>query len=149
CESLIKKRARESLIKKRVRERVDLSDDKLECLRYWPSDTKIDDTISTSYKKAIHLARYLEITATPKDAYYFNIHKKFPTSLEDFWDGDSDLEAYNNKKFNTDSLSVSQSINYAVSEMNITQEEFNSGSRTETLIEKSYEVCQVIVEQIQ
>ncbi|RIB09250.1 hypothetical protein C2G38_2044478 [Gigaspora rosea] len=89
------------------------------------------------------------MTAIPKDAYYFNIHKKFPISLEDFWDSDLDPEAYNNEEFNTDSLSVSQSINYAVSEMNITQEEFDLGSQTETLIEKSYEVCQVIVERIQ
>ncbi|CAG8783879.1 19153_t:CDS:1, partial [Racocetra fulgida] len=101
---------------------VDLSDDKLECLQYWLSVIKIDDAISTNYKKAIHLARYLEMTTTLKDAYYFNIHKKFSTSLEDFCDGNSDLEACNNEEFNTDSLSVSQSINYAVSEMNITQE---------------------------
>ncbi|CAG8771240.1 6963_t:CDS:2 [Dentiscutata erythropus] len=65
------------------------------------------------------------MTTTPKDAYYFNIYKKFPNSLEDFWDSDSDPEAYNNEEFSIDSLFVSQSINYAVSEMNVIQEEFN------------------------
>lgn len=67
-------------------EEINLSDNNIECLRYWPSDVEIDNAISTGYERAIHLARYLEMTAIPNDAHYFNIHKRFLTSqLEDFW----------------------------------------------------------------
>ncbi|CAG8850882.1 7679_t:CDS:1, partial [Gigaspora margarita] len=44
---------------------ITLLDNNLECLRYWPSNIEIDDTIDTGYKKAIHLARHLEITSIP------------------------------------------------------------------------------------
>ncbi|PKY48484.1 hypothetical protein RhiirA4_422203 [Rhizophagus irregularis] len=55
-------------------EEINLSDNNIECLRYWPSDVEIDNAISTGYERAIHLARYLEMTAIPNDAHYFNIH---------------------------------------------------------------------------
>ncbi|CAG8842283.1 45789_t:CDS:1, partial [Gigaspora margarita] len=60
-------------------------DNNHKCLYYWPSNIEIDDTINTSYKRAIHLARHLKMTSIPNDAYYFNIYKKYPTlQLEDF-----------------------------------------------------------------
>ncbi|UZO07446.1 uncharacterized protein OCT59_027730 [Rhizophagus irregularis] len=63
---------------------INLSNNNLECLRYWPSDIEIDNAISIGYKRAIHLAKYLEMTAV-SDAYYFNIHKRFPDlQLDDF-----------------------------------------------------------------
>ncbi|CAB4434860.1 unnamed protein product [Rhizophagus irregularis] len=67
---------------------IDLLGDNLKCLRYWPSDTEIDNAIGISYKKAIHLARYLGMT------------------LENSWDSNDDSNDDN--EFNDDSLSISQ-----------------------------------------
>ncbi|PKK77632.1 hypothetical protein RhiirC2_652996 [Rhizophagus irregularis] len=53
---------------------INLIDDNLECLRYWPSDTEIDNAIKVGYEKAVHLAKYLEMTAIPHDAHYFAIY---------------------------------------------------------------------------
>ncbi|CAG8702614.1 5995_t:CDS:2, partial [Dentiscutata erythropus] len=66
-------------------EEINLLDDDLEFLCYWPSDINIDDTINIGYKRAIHLVRHLEINSISSDVYYFNINKKISTSqLEDF-----------------------------------------------------------------
>ncbi|CAG8771530.1 13001_t:CDS:1, partial [Racocetra fulgida] len=134
------------------REEITFLDNNLECLRYWPSDIEIDDAINTGYKRAVHLARHLEMTSIPNDAYYFNIHKKYPTSqLEDFWNDDSNLETADNNDHNEDnmnSLSISHCINNAVSEMNRSQE-LNSDPSPELLLEKTYRACQVVIEHVQ
>ncbi|RGB22385.1 hypothetical protein C1646_776171 [Rhizophagus diaphanus] len=79
---------------------INLLNNNLECLRYWPSDIKIDNTISIGYERTIHLAKYLEITAVP-NAYYFNIHKRFlDLQLDDFWDDNSNPRIMDNPKFN-------------------------------------------------
>ncbi|CAG8553684.1 25038_t:CDS:10, partial [Racocetra persica] len=131
-------------------EEFNLLDNDLECLHYWPSDIEIDDTINIGYKRAIHLVRHLEINSILNDAYYFNIHKKFPNSqLEDFWNKDLSLETVNNDEYNMDcSLPISHCISNAISEMNRNQE-FNSSSRLELPLEKIYETCQIIIERIQ
>ncbi|CAG8778799.1 23806_t:CDS:1, partial [Gigaspora margarita] len=74
-----------------------------------------------------------------KDAYYFNIHKKFSTlQLEDFWNKDLNLETSNNNKYNTDSsLSISHCINDTISEINRNQE-VNSDPKPELSLEKLY-----------
>ncbi|CAB4436211.1 unnamed protein product [Rhizophagus irregularis] len=124
---------------------IDLLGDNLECLRYWPSDTEIDNAIGIGYKKAIHLARYLGMTVIPSDAHYFTIHKRLLTlQLENSWDSNDDSNDDN--EFNDDSLSISQSISYAASNINSHQEEFNLDLK---IIEKNYKSCQVIIEQIQ
>ncbi|CAG8813433.1 21175_t:CDS:2, partial [Gigaspora margarita] len=131
-------------------EEINLLDDDLECLWYWPSNIKIDDAINVGYKRAIHLARYLEMNSIPKDAYYFNIHKKFSTSqLKNFWNEDLNLEISNNNEYNTDSdLSVLHCINDVISEINRNQE-VNLDPEPELLLEKLYMSCKVLVEQIQ
>ncbi|CAG8584460.1 5235_t:CDS:2, partial [Gigaspora rosea] len=97
-------------------EEITLLDNNLECLRYWPSNIEIDDTIDTSYKRAIHLARHLEMTSIPDDVYYFNIHKKYPTSqLEDFWNDDSDLETADNNDHIEDNTNSSHIVYYLAS----------------------------------
>ncbi|CAB5173457.1 unnamed protein product [Rhizophagus irregularis] len=114
----------------------------LECLRYWPSDIKIDNAISIGYERAIHLAKYLEMTAIPDDAYYFNIHKRFPDlQLDDFWNDDPNPRIMNsNDEFNVDNLSTNQYINHAISKMNINREkEINSNdSQITFLMKKNY-----------
>ncbi|CAG8838013.1 27386_t:CDS:2, partial [Gigaspora margarita] len=123
-------------------EEINLLDDDLERLRYWPSDIKIDNAINVGYERAIHLARHLEMNSISKDAYYFNIHKKFSTSqLEDFWNKDLNLETSNNNEYNTDSgLSVSHCINDMISKMNRNQE-VNLDPEPELLLEKLYMSC--------
>ncbi|CAG8855881.1 765_t:CDS:1, partial [Gigaspora margarita] len=118
---------------------INLLDNDLERLCYWPSDIEIDDTINIGYKRAIYLARYLKINSISNNAYYFNIHKKFSTSqLEDFWNEDLNLETANNNEYNTDSsLSVSYCINDTISKMNKNQE-VNSDPESELLLEKLY-----------
>ncbi|CAB4413664.1 unnamed protein product [Rhizophagus irregularis] len=124
---------------------IDLLGDNLECLRYWPFDTKIDNAIGIDYKKAIHLARYLGMTVIPIDAHYFTIHKRLLTlQLKNSWDSNDDSNDDN--EFNDDSLSISQSISYAASNINSHQKEFNLDLK---IIEKNYKSCQVIIEQIQ
>ncbi|CAB4489998.1 unnamed protein product [Rhizophagus irregularis] len=126
-------------------EEINLSDNNIEYLRYWPSDVEIDNAISTGYERAIHLARYLEMTAIPNDAHYFNIHKRFPTSqLEDFWENNPNFRTTDNE-LDLDSLSISQYINCAISKMNPKEED----SQVAFLLEKTYETCQVIEELIQ
>ncbi|PKK57776.1 hypothetical protein RhiirC2_871746 [Rhizophagus irregularis] len=130
-------------------EEINLSDNNIECLRYWPSDVEIDNAISTGYERAIHLARYLEMTAIPNDAHYFNIHKRFPTSqLEDFWEDNPNFRTTDDE-LDLDSSSISQCINCAISKMNPKEEELNSDSQVAFPLEKTYETCQVIVELIQ
>ncbi|CAG8755544.1 29896_t:CDS:1, partial [Gigaspora margarita] len=131
-------------------EEINLLNNDLECLHYWPSDIEIDDTINVGYKRAIHLARHLEMNSIPNDTYYFNIYKKFSTSqLEDFWNKDLNLEIANNNEYNTDSsLSVSHCINDAISEMNRNQE-VNSDLEPELLLEKLYTSFKILVERIQ
>ncbi|CAG8647706.1 11451_t:CDS:2, partial [Scutellospora calospora] len=94
--------------------------------------------------------RHLEMNSIPNDAYYFNIHKKFPNSqLEDFWNEDLSLETVNNDEYNMDcSLPISHCISNAISEINRNQE-FNSSSRLELPLERIYETCQIIIERIQ
>ncbi|EXX61865.1 hypothetical protein RirG_167170 [Rhizophagus irregularis DAOM 197198w] len=114
----------------------------LECLRYWPSDIKIDNAISIGYERAIHLAKYLEMTAIPDDAYYFNIHKRFPDlQLDDFWNDDPNPRIMDsNDEFNVDNLSTNQYINHTISKMNINREkEINSNdSQITFLMKKNY-----------
>ncbi|CAG8822923.1 5389_t:CDS:2, partial [Gigaspora margarita] len=93
-----------------------------------------------------------EMTSIPNDAYYFNIHKKYPISqLEDFWNNDSNLETADNNDHNEDnmnSLYISHCINNAVSEMNRSQE-LNLDPSPELSLEKTYGACQIIIERIQ
>ncbi|CAB4383082.1 unnamed protein product [Rhizophagus irregularis] len=130
---------------------INLSNNNLECLRYWPSDIEIDNAISIGYERAIHLAKYLEMTAVP-DAYYFNIHKRFPDlQLDDFWDDNPNPRIMDsNDELNVDNLSTNQCINHAISKMNINQkEEINSDDSQITFpMEKNYN-CQVIVELVE
>ncbi|PKY30576.1 hypothetical protein RhiirB3_486732 [Rhizophagus irregularis] len=130
---------------------INLSNNNLECLRYWPSDIEIDNAISIGYERAIHLAKYLEMTAVP-DAYYFNIHKRFPDlQLDDFWDDNPNPRIMDsNDELNVDNLSTNQCINHAISKMNINrEEEINSDDSQITFpMEKNYN-CQVIVELVE
>ncbi|UZO10453.1 uncharacterized protein OCT59_002035 [Rhizophagus irregularis] len=130
---------------------INLSNNNLECLRYWPSDIEIDNAISIGYARAIHLAKYLEMTAVP-DAYYFNIHKRLPDlQLDDFWDDNPNPRIMDsNDELNVDNLSTNQCINHAISKMNINrEEEINSDDSQITFpMEKNYN-CQVIVELVE
>ncbi|UZO29536.1 uncharacterized protein OCT59_023006 [Rhizophagus irregularis] len=130
---------------------INLSNNNLECLRYWPSDIEIDNAISIGYERAIHLAKYLEMTAVP-DAYYFNIHKRFPDlQLDDFWNDNPNPRIMDsNDELNVDNLLTNQCINHAISKMNINrEEEINSDdSQITFLMEKNYN-CQVIVELVE
>lgn len=89
------------------------------------------------------------MTAVPDDAHYFNIHKRLPAlQLDDFWDDNPNPRiADSDDEFNLDNLSTNQCINYAISKMNISQEE-NLDSQV-AFPEKAYRTCQVIVELIQ
>jgi hypothetical protein len=130
-------------------EEINFSDSNFECLRYWPSEIEIDDAISIGYERAIHLARYLEMTTIPNDAHYFNIHKRFPVlQLEDFWE-DNPNPKITDEEVNSDSSSISQDINRAASAIDPNLEEKNSESGVVIPLEKTYGACQVIVKLIQ
>ncbi|PKC66349.1 hypothetical protein RhiirA1_394563 [Rhizophagus irregularis] len=91
------------------------------------------------------------MTAVP-DAYYFNIHKRFPDlQLDDFWDDNPNPRIMDsNDELNVDNLSTNQCINHAISKMNINrEEEINSDDSQITFpMEKNYN-CQVIVELVE
>ncbi|CAB5209276.1 unnamed protein product [Rhizophagus irregularis] len=131
---------------------INFSNNNLECLWYWPFDIEIDNAISIGYERAIHLAKYLEMTAVPDDAYYFNIHKRFPDlQLDDFWNDDPNPRIMDsNDEFNMDNLSTNQCINHVISKMNINRKkEINSNDSQVTFpMEKNYN-CQVIVELVE
>ncbi|RGB27849.1 hypothetical protein C1646_768564 [Rhizophagus diaphanus] len=123
-------------------EKINLSDNNIECLRYWPFDVEIDNAISTGYERAIHLARYLEMTAIPNNAHYFNIHKRFLTSqLEDFWEDNPNFRTTDDE-LDLNSSSISQCINCTIFKMNSKEEELNSDSQVAFPLEKTYETCQ-------
>ena len=104
-------------------EEINFSDSNFECLRYWPSDIEIDNAISIGYERAVHLARYLEMTAIPNDSHYFNIHKRFPVlQLEDFWEDNPNLKITDDE-INSNGSSISQDINCAASAINPNLEE--------------------------
>ncbi|GBC44298.2 hypothetical protein GLOIN_2v1783204 [Rhizophagus irregularis DAOM 181602=DAOM 197198] len=131
---------------------INFSNNNLECLWYWPFDIEIDNAISIGYERAIHLAKYLEMTAVPDDAYYFNIHKRFPDlQLDDFWNDDPNPRIMDsNDEFNMDNLLTNQCINHVISKMNINRKkEINSNDSQVTFpMEKNYN-CQVIVELVE
>ncbi|UZO13639.1 uncharacterized protein OCT59_005136 [Rhizophagus irregularis] len=82
------------------------------------------------------------MTAIPDDAYYFNIHKRFPDlQLDDFWNDDPNPRIMDsNDEFNVDNLSTNQYINHTISKMNINREkEINSNdSQITFLMKKNY-----------
>ncbi|CAB5112397.1 uncharacterized protein OCT59_024856 [Rhizophagus irregularis] len=82
------------------------------------------------------------MTAVPDDAYYFNIHKRFPDlQLDDFWDDNPNPRIMDsNDEFNVNNLSTNQCINHAISKMNINrEEEINSNDSQVTFpMEKNY-----------
>ncbi|PKC10723.1 hypothetical protein RhiirA5_414013 [Rhizophagus irregularis] len=82
------------------------------------------------------------MTAVPDDAYYFNIHKRFPDlQLDDFWDDNPNPRIMDsNDELNVDNLSTNQCINHAISKMNINrEEEINSNDSQVTFpMEKNY-----------
>ncbi|CAB4444942.1 unnamed protein product [Rhizophagus irregularis] len=133
---------------------INLIDDNLECLCYWPSNTEIDNAIKVGYEKAVYLAKYLEMTAISHDVHYFAIYKRLPTlRLEDFCDDNPKFKYTNDdEEINNDNLNISQSINCAVSKLSNqeSQEEPNSSDLDVlSLLKKNYGTCQVIVEHIQ
>lgn len=88
---------------------INFIDDNLEYLHYWPSDIEIDNAIKMGYEKAVHLVKYLEMTAIPHDTHYFAIHKRLPTlRLEDFWDDNPKFRyTDDDEKINNDNLNIS------------------------------------------
>ncbi|PKK61769.1 hypothetical protein RhiirC2_791315 [Rhizophagus irregularis] len=74
---------------------INFSNNNLECLWYWPSDIEIDNAISIGYEKAIHLAKYLEMTA------------RFPDlQLNNFWNDDLNPRIIDKEEINSDDLQV-------------------------------------------
>ncbi|PKB97217.1 hypothetical protein RhiirA5_433525 [Rhizophagus irregularis] len=74
---------------------INFSNNNLECLWYWPSDIEIDNAISIGYKKAIHLAKYLEMTV------------RFPDlQLNNFWNDDLNPRIMDKEEINSDDLQV-------------------------------------------
>ncbi|CAG8766791.1 12719_t:CDS:2, partial [Funneliformis caledonium] len=100
------------------------------------------------------IAKYLEMTAIPHDAYYFTIHKRlFTLQLEDFWDNNLNLFRYTDEESNDNNNStISQNINYVVSKLS-SQEKSDLSDLdiivSIPLLEKNYKTCQVIVKHIQ
>jgi hypothetical protein len=92
------------------------------------------------YKKAVHLAKYLEMTAILHNTHYFAIHKRLSAlQLKDFWDNNPNIRYTD--KVNNDNLTISQSISSAVSKLSSQEESDLSNLNDISLLEKNYRDC--------